>query len=361
MLVLGIESSCDETALALVDDGGVRASVISSQADIHALFGGVVPELASREHARLIGPLLDSLFRQADLGDDPWKAIDRIAVTRGPGLMGSLLVGVAFAKALALAHDIPLIGIDHLQGHLLAAELENDIAWPALGVLISGGHTHLYRMDSPVEMTVLGKTIDDAAGEACDKFAKAAGLPYPGGALLDALGKKGHADPHLFPRPYTHNDNLDFSFSGLKTAGALWLSQHPDSHFPGGDTPARERLDLADQELCDAAASYLLAIADTLVIKAVRAMELFKPKSIVVAGGVAANSVVRREFAALAEKRRIPLFIPRLSLCGDNAVMIAKAGWHMAMAGRVHDLSLSTIPRGQIIPQDWKPFGHPLP
>ena len=354
MLVLGIESSCDETALALVDDNGVRAAVISSQADIHALFGGVVPELASREHARLIGPLLDSLFRQADLGPDPWKVIDRIAVTRGPGLMGSLLVGVAFAKSLAMAHDIPLIGIDHLQGHLLAAELENTIVWPALGVLISGGHTHLYRMDSPVDMTVLGKTIDDAAGEACDKFAKDAGLPYPGGALLDALGKKGHADPHMFPRPYTHNDNLDFSFSGLKTAGALWLSQHPESHFPAGDTPARDRLDQASQQLCDAAASYLLAIADTLVIKACRAMELFRPKSIVVAGGVAANSVVRSEFTRLAEKRHIPLFIPRLALCGDNAVMIAKAGWHMARAGRVHDLSLSAIPRGQTIPQDWK-------
>lgn len=354
MLVLGIESSCDETALALVDDGGVRAAVISSQADIHALFGGVVPELASREHARLIGPLLDSLFRQADLGPDPWKAIDRIAVTRGPGLMGSLLVGVAFAKSLALAHDIPLIGVDHLQGHLLAAELENDIAWPALGVLISGGHTHLYRMDSPVDMTVLGKTVDDAAGEACDKFAKAAGLPYPGGALLDALGKKGRPDPHLFPRPYTHNDNLDFSFSGLKTAGALWLSQHPEAHFPAGDTPARERMNEASAMLCDAAASYLLAVAETLTIKAERALRLFRAKSIVVAGGVAANSVVRSEFAKLAEKHSLPLIIPRLALCGDNAVMIAKAGWHMAKAGRVHDLSLSAIPRGQTIPQDWK-------
>ena len=361
MLVLGIESSCDETALALVDDSGVRAAVISSQADIHALFGGVVPELASREHASLIGPLRGSLFRQADLGDDPWKAIDRIAVTRGPGLMGSLLVGVAFAKSLALARDIPLIGVDHLQGHLLAADLENSIVWPALGVLISGGHTHLYRMDGPVDMIVLGKTIDDAAGEACDTPPQAPRLPYRGGALLDALGKKGTADPHLFPRPYTHNDNLDFSFSGLKTAGALWLSQHPHAHFPAGDTPARERLDLASQELCDAAASYLLAIAETLTIKAERAMHMFTPKSIVVAGGVAANSVVRKKFAELAEKKHIPLFIPRLSLCGDNAVMIARAGWHMAKAGRVHDLSLSAIPRGQVIPQDWKPFGHALP
>ncbi len=354
MLVLGIESSCDETALALVDDKKVRASVLSSQADIHALFGGVVPELASREHCRLIAPLLDNLLAQAGLGDQPWEHIDRIAVTRGPGLIGSLLVGVAFAKAISLAQDIPLIGIDHLQAHLLAAEMENDLDFPALGVLISGGHTHLYRMDGPVDMTVLGRTLDDAAGEACDKFAKMAGLPYPGGALLDTLGRRGTADTHLFPRPYTNNDNLDFSFSGLKTAGALWLAQHPECRFPAGDIPARERLHLAGQALCDAAASYLLAIAETLGIKAERAMTAFRPRCIVVAGGVAANSVVRRVFHELAERRNLPLYIPSLPLCGDNAVMIARAGWRMAQAGRCHDLSLSAIPRGQSIPEDWK-------
>ncbi len=355
MLVLGIESSCDETALALCGDDGVAASVVSSQADIHALFGGVVPELASREHARLIGPLLDSLLKKADLGDDPWASIDRIAVTRGPGLLGCLLVGIAFAKALALAHSIPIIGINHLQAHLLAADIENTLPYPSLGVLVSGGHTHLYRMRSPVEMDVLGKTIDDAAGEACDKFAKAAGLPYPGGALLDAIARKGRADPGMFPRPYTHNDNLDFSFSGLKTAGMLWLEKHPDAHFPAGDVPARERLDQAPRSLCDAAASYLLAVAETLSIKAQRAMASFSPESIVVAGGVAANSVVREEFAGLAKKRHVPLFIPRPSLCGDNGAMIAKAGWHAARAGRCHSLSLSAVPRGQAIPEDWIP------
>ncbi len=353
MLVLGIESSCDETALALVEDGKVVASVISSQADLHALFGGVVPELASREHYRLIGPLLNSLLKAAKLGCSPWERIDRIAVTRGPGLMGSLLVGVAFAKALSLAHGIPLIGVDHLLGHLLAVELEEDVEFPALGVLISGGHTHLCRMDGPVDMTVLGRTLDDAAGEACDKFAKMAGLPYPGGALLDALGRRGQADPHLFPRPYTRNENLDFSFSGLKTAGALWLEQHQDCRFPAGDTPARECLDLAGEELCNAAASYLLAVAETLRIKAERALSRFSPRSLVVAGGVAANSVVRRVFRELSEKTGLPLHIPSLPLCGDNAVMIAHAGWRMAQAGRRHDLSLSAIPRGQAIPEDW--------
>ncbi len=361
MLVLGIESSCDETALALCGDNGIETSVVSSQADIHALFGGVVPELASREHARLIGPLLDSLLKNACPGKDPWQCIDRIAVTRGPGLLGCLLVGIAFAKALALAHGIPLIGINHLQAHLLAADIENSLLYPALGVLVSGGHTHLYKMHSAVEMDVLGKTIDDAAGEACDKFAKAAGLPYPGGALLDALGKRGRGDAAMFPRPYTHNDNLNFSFSGLKTAGMLWLAKNPDAHFPAGDNPARERLDQAPQPLCDAAASYLLAVAETLCIKAQRAMENFAPRSIVVAGGVAANSVVRREFAKLAERRHIPLFIPRPSLCGDNGAMIAKAGWHAACAGRCHSLTLSAVPRGHPIPEDWILCRDPLP
>ena len=356
MRVLGIESSCDETALSIVDDNGVRSSVISSQADMHALFGGVVPELASREHARLIGPLFDELLRKTGFDGSAQDNIDCIAVTRGPGLMGSLLVGVAFAKALAAAWNKPLIGVNHLHGHLLAAALENDLSWPALGLLISGGHTHLYRMDSPTDMTVLGRTIDDAAGEACDKFAKMAGLPYPGGALLDELGRRGMADSTMFPRPYTKNDNLDFSFSGLKTAGAQWLAAHPDAHFPAGDEPAKERLYLASQPLCDAAASYLDAIADTLVIKTRRAMDTFAPQSIVVAGGVAANSVVRIAFAELAKEKKLPLFFPSLKLCGDNAVMIAYTGWHMAKAGRMHDLALSAIPRGQLIPEDWIPF-----
>lgn len=195
MLVLGIETSCDDTGLALVDENGLVASVMASQVPIHALFGGVVPELASREHARLIGPLFDRLLQESGKS---LQHIDRIAVTRGPGLLGSLLVGVSFAKTLSLAADIPLIGINHLHAHLLAAGLENEIPFPALGVLVSGGHTHLIRMDSPVDMHVLGKTLDDAAGEACDKFGKMLGLPYPGGMYLDKLGQLGDVDKHLF-------------------------------------------------------------------------------------------------------------------------------------------------------------------
>lgn len=379
MLVLGVESSCDETALALVSERGELASVMASQVDVHALFGGVVPELASREHARLIGPLLDHLlerlWRTSGLG---WDAVDRIAVTRGPGLLGSLLVGLAFAKALALGRGLPLIGVNHLHAHLLVAGMPpggaeqarfpavprpedrarpERLVFPALGVLVSGGHTHLYRMDGPTALTALGRTLDDAAGEACDKFAKMAGLPYPGGALLDELGRRGRADARLFPRPYTQNENLDFSFSGLKTAGAAWLAAHPDARFAPGAGPARERLDAAPQDVCDAAASYLLAVAETLVIKARRAAALFLPRSLVLAGGVAANSVVRRVFADLAEEWGIPLLVPPPALCTDNGVMVAWNGLLLAREGLYHDLGLSAVPRGRPLPEDWRREG----
>lgn len=360
MLVLGVESSCDETALALVDEDGERASVMASQVDVHALFGGVVPELASREHARLIGPLFDELWRRAFPGSDRnegWESVECVAVTRGPGLLGSLLVGVAFAKALALGRGLPLVGVNHLHAHLLVAGLpgggSGKLEFPALGVLVSGGHTHLYRMDGPAAMTALGRTLDDAAGEACDKFAKMAGLPYPGGALLDALGQKGEADPHLFPRPCANSDNLDFSFSGLKTAGAQWLRGHPEALFPAGEAPARERLDEASPSLCDAAASYLLAVAETLGIKARRAMTLFRPRCVVLAGGVAANSVVRRVIRELAEDAGLPLLTPPPALCTDNGVMVAWNGLLLAREGLCHDLTMTVVPRGRTVPSDW--------
>jgi N6-L-threonylcarbamoyladenine synthase len=279
--------------------------------------------------------------------------VDYIAVTRGPGLLGSLLAGLAFAKALAAAWSVPLVGVNHLHAHLLAAGLERDLDFPALGLLVSGGHTHLYRMDSPVEMTVLGRTLDDAAGEACDKFAKMAGLPYPGGALLDALGQTGQADPRLFPRPLAREDSPDFSFSGLKTAGALWLRAHPEARLPGGDIPERRRPEEAPQALRDAAASFLLAVADTLRLKTLRAMSLFRPRCLVVAGGVAANSVVRRVIGELAEQRGLPLRIPDPSLCTDNAIMVAWNGLLLARRGLRHDLALSAVPRGQAVPADW--------
>ena len=224
MLCLGIESSCDETALALVRDGRPLGAELATQADLHSLFGGVVPELASREHYRFIGALYDKLMRSCGV---TLRDVDVIAVTRGPGLLGALLVGTAFAKGLALGANKPVLAIHPLHAHLLAAGLEHELTYPSLGLLVSGGHTHIYRINAPDALTLLGRTLDDAAGEACDKFAKMLGLPYPGGVLLDALACRGEADPTLFPRPYTRNANLDFSFSGLKTAALVYLEAHP--------------------------------------------------------------------------------------------------------------------------------------
>lgn len=353
MLVLGIESSCDDTGLALVNEKGVVASYLSSQVPLHALFGGVVPELASREHARLMPLLFDSLMSESGMA---LSDIDRIAVTRGPGLLGCLLVGLSFAKGLSFGTGIPLIGVNHLHAHLLAAGLEHDLVFPSLGILVSGGHTHLLRMESPVHMQVLGRTIDDAAGEACDKFAKIIGLPYPGGALLDRLASFGCPDPHMFPRPYTRNEHCDFSFSGLKTAAKEWAEEHPEARvarLPAGGRYEDDVLMAADPALKDAAASFLQAVAETIRIKAERAAALFAPKSLYVAGGVAANSFVRRESAAMAEALGVPLCIPSPKLCTDNGAMVAYSGYLLAKCGCHHDLGLSAVPRGKLIPEDW--------
>ncbi len=399
MIVLGIESSCDESAFALVKgdmrpdarqpyagawphvvpyaenpftspEAQILGSTLSSQVDLHALFGGVVPELASRQHAACMGPLLDNLLQQLNF---PLEKVDAVAVARGPGLLGSLLVGVGFAKSLALGLSVPFIGVNHLHAHLLAAGLEQSITFPALGVLVSGGHTHLYVMKNPLEMEVLGKTIDDAAGEACDKFAKMLGLPYPGGALLDALSKRGTPDPKLFPRPLTKSANqkdlLNFSFSGLKTAAATWLKNTQttqDLTFLDPTRSIKENIAQAPKILCDVAASYLYAIADTLCIKARLALEAERAKalsgikgaspctSLVLAGGVAANSMVRAHFESLAKEKGLPLFIPSPPLCTDNAAMVAYTGYCMARAGIRHPLSLPALARGCPIPEPWE-------
>lgn len=353
MLVLGIETSCDDTGLALVSEKGLIASVMASQVPVHALFGGVVPELASREHARLIGPLFDRLLAESGVC---LSQIDRIAVTRGPGLLGSLLVGVNFAKTLALAADIPLIGVNHLHAHLMAAGLENNLEFPALGVLVSGGHTHLIQINSAADMKVWGKTLDDAAGEACDKFGKMLGLPYPGGMYLDRLAQLGIADKKLFPRPYTKNDNYDFSFSGMKTAAALWLEQNPQAKLPVlaiGEKYGDAFFEQASAEAKNGAASYLYALADTLVIKARRLLKEFSPRCIVVAGGVAANSFVRRQFAEFAEEVSLPLYIPKNKFCSDNGIMVAYTGLLLAQMGYCHGENLGAVARGKPIPNDY--------
>ncbi len=352
MLVLGIETSCDETGLALIDNSGLRGKVLSTQIDLHALFGGVVPELASREHAKMLPLLYDKLLEDTGIKAEQ---IEGIAVANGPGLLGSLLVGVGFAKALALGLNIPIVGVNHLHAHLAVLGLEAEIEFPALGLLVSGGHTHIYKIDSYQEYTVLGRTLDDAAGEACDKFAKMLGLPYPGGALVDMLGQQGKVDKKLFPRPYTKNDNLDFSFSGLKTAASLYLKENPSAKLE--DSPKnkissredhKERIKKAPQILNDAAASYLFAIADTLIIKLQRALNSCnnKPKSVILAGGVAANSFVRASMQEFAKTNNLTLCQAPLSLCTDNGEMIAFLGRQLLINNMRHNLDFPAFPRG---------------
>ncbi len=358
MLCLGIESSCDETGLALIDEKGIRASVLSSQIDLHALFGGVVPELASREHAKLLPLLFDELLEKAQI---KCEDIQGIAVANGPGLLGSLLVGVAFAKSLALALDIPIVGVNHLHSHLSAVGLEYNTEFPALGILVSGGHTHLYEIKNFHEYKLLGKTLDDAAGEACDKFAKMLALPYPGGALLDMLGQQGELtkeNKRIFPRPYTKNDNLDFSFSGLKTAAAQFLKVNPHLVLEALPKDAiaspqihKERIKNAPQELSNAAAAYLYAIADTLAIKAKRSLEHFEnpPKSLILAGGVAANSFVRERFSLFCKEEGLEFLYPSMKLCTDNAEMIAYLGRTMLCHGKSSGLDFPAYPRGSVL------------
>ena len=360
MLCLGIETSCDETALALVEDGRCVESVLATQMNVHALFGGVVPELASREHYRFVGALYDELLHRSGCA---LRDVDVIAVTRGPGLLGALLVGVAFGKGLALAGNKPLVAVNHLHAHLLAVGLEHDVRYPLLGLLVSGGHTHIYRIDSPVSLVLLGRTLDDAAGEACDKFAKMLGLPYPGGLLLDRLAQRGTPDSRLFPRPYTHVDNLDFSFSGLKTAALTYLKEHPE-HIEAGRLVHREGLDVASVCLCNLCASYMQAVAETLSLKMKRALVQEQDKGvsgIVVAGGVAANTQVREAMQGLADTVDMPLLLPSRTLCTDNAVMIAHAGLLLARQGYGHDLAFSAVPRGQRLPDDAGPLSRPSP
>ena len=326
----------------------------SSQADLHALFGGVVPEMASREHARFIGPLLDSLLDEAGLAP---AAVDVVAVARGPGLLGSLLVGVAFAKAFALGSGARFIGVNHLHAHIFAAGLERPLELPALALLVSGGHTHLCRVEGPEAVTTLGRTLDDAAGEAFDKAGKLLGLPYPAGRIIDELAREGRADPKLFPRPYLDNDSLDFSFSGLKTAMALYVQRRPELVARWEAENGRPVLPEGEQRtaLADACASYRLAVVETLAVKMERALQrdaCRDLRSVLLAGGVAANSLLRAEAEAVAARHNLAFAAPSPSLCTDNGAMIAYLGWLLAKSGREHRLDMEAVPRGGRIPDD---------
>ncbi|MEZ5219132.1 MAG: tRNA (adenosine(37)-N6)-threonylcarbamoyltransferase complex transferase subunit TsaD [Ilumatobacteraceae bacterium] len=307
-VVLGIETSCDETAASLVMGGtDVLSSVVSTQVDLHAQYGGVVPEIASRAHLELLNPVIARAFVEAGIDE---HRVDAVAVTIGPGLIGALLVGVSAAKALSLAWNVPFVGVNHMEAHLYAAFLEDPtLELPLVVLLVSGGHTMLIEMRGHGDYRLLGQTIDDAAGEAFDKVARYLGLGYPGGPMIDRAAELGDPSAIDFPRAMLH-DGLDFSFSGLKTAVVNHVKANPD-------VPTE-----------DVAASFQAAVVDVLVAKARRAARQTGAKGLVLGGGVAANSLLRDKFARAAEEDGIRSFLPSRAMCTDNAAMIASVGWH---------------------------------
>lgn len=311
MITLGIETSCDETAIAILKDGRIILSdLMSSQIDLHKKYGGVVPELACRRHIETIGPLLAEGLQSAGVS---LNQIDRIAVTVGPGLVGALLVGVSFAKALAYALGIPLVPVHHLEGHIEAAFIEHrEIRFPLVALVVSGGHTNLYYMSGHGQYRPLGRTIDDAAGEALDKGARMLGFGYPGGPVIDRLAKKGDPNRMPFTRPYQSKTHCDFSFSGLKTALKRCLEK-----FESLENPS---------DLADIAAGYQNAIVESLIEKTFLAIKKEKVKYLIVCGGVAANSLLRKRIEEEAASREISAFIPSVQFCTDNGAMIAMAG-----------------------------------
>lgn len=352
MRCLGIETSCDETAFALVDDGRLLGQVLHSQDKLHALFGGVVPELASRQHLQALPGLLQLLFRKT--ASSP-ADIHVVAAARGPGLLGSLLVGLGLAKGLAMALNARLVGVNHLHAHLLSGGLEQELHFPALGLVVSGGHTHLYRIASIHQFDLLGRCLDDAAGEALDKAAAMLNMPYPGGRCIDLAAALAAPDPTLLPRPYLDNQNLDFSFSGLKTAAAQFVAARERLRIPKLASE-EEAMEWAGNspDFCTFCASLNWSVVETLRIKVERALRRIGPvASLIVAGGVAANTMLRASLARTARQWNIPLVLPSLSLCTDNAAMIAYAGWHLARNGWFHGLDLDAVPRGKPIPWDY--------
>jgi len=329
MRILGIETSCDETGVAIFDtEQGLLGHALYSQVELHAQYGGVVPELASRDHVRKLIPLIKTLLSESNTKADE---VDGIAYTAGPGLIGALLVGAAVGRSLAWAWQVPAIGVHHMEGHLLASMLEQPApSFPFLALLVSGGHTQLVHVETLGKYTILGESVDDAAGEAFDKTAKLLELGYPGGPAIARLAELGIPDVFHFPRPMTRQPGLDFSFSGLKTSVL---------------TTWRAQVDKNEQTRADIARAFEDAVIDTLIIKCRRALKQTGLKSLVIAGGVGANQSLRTGLLALAEKMGISVFYPRPIFCTDNGAMIAYAGSLRLAAGESEPLAFGARPR----------------
>ena len=332
MLVLGLETSCDETGVALYDsERGLLADALFSQIDLHRVYGGVVPELASRDHVKRMLPLIRQVLDEA--GCEPGQ-IDAVAYTAGPGLVGALLVGASCAQAMAFAWGVPAIGVHHMEGHLLAPMLEEQPpAFPFVALLVSGGHTQLVRVDGIGRYELLGESVDDAAGEAFDKTAKLMGLRYPGGPEIAALAERGTPGRFVFPRPMTDRPGLDFSFSGLKTSTLTTWQR------------CRDAGDESEQTRCDIALAFQQAVVDTLTIKCRRALQQTGLNTLVIAGGVSANQALRQSLEGMLGELKGQVFYARPRFCTDNGAMIAYAGCQRLLAGQREDLAIKVQAR----------------
>lgn len=332
MLILGIESSCDETAAAVVRDGReILSSVIASQIELHRPWGGVVPELASREHLEKIEPIVDEALQRASV---KLSDIDAIAVTQGPGLIGSLLVGVCYAKSLAYSLDIPFVGVNHIEGHVYSVAFENPpVVYPALALIVSGGHTNIFHIPEEGKYKLVSRTRDDAAGEAFDKVAKMLGLGYPGGPVIERNALEGDATKVKFPRAKISDGRPDLSFSGLKTAVARYVREQAIEPMTNGDAPS--------QAIKDLSASFQKAVVHALVSTLERLAVELQPKTLMVAGGVACNLALRESAETAAKKLGVPIYFPSKHLSTDNAAMIAAAGYFHLTEGATSDLAMT--------------------
>ncbi len=328
MKVLGIETSCDDTGVAIYDsEHGLLINRFSSQIDIHKLYGGVVPELAARDHIRKVLPLVSAVLDDSGIEK---KSIDAVAFTAGPGLAGALLVGATVARSFAMALDRPAIGVHHMEGHLLSPMLESKMPeYPFLSLLVSGGHTMLVDVEAPGVYRILGQTRDDAVGEAFDKFAKSLGLGYPGGPAIEKCAQSGNPHRFHFPRPMSNRDTLEFSFSGLKTHAILEAKKHR----------------ITDQTRSDLACAFQEAAVETLIVKCRQALLVTGHRHLIVAGGVGANQFLRKQAAIFSQELQVDVFFPSLELCTDNGAMIAYAGWLRLQSGERLPLGYRVFPR----------------